>query len=408
MFKITFIDSVKRSKQYWNIEEHRTTYIFGRNCLNFFSSMGVKKNECYVDIYSDEDTAISKDQIYVTFSSNNVLEIKFKNKLKTFSADRECTKVDDMMYEYYYIEAKKTEKVKFKADKNRYIIRVEYDDNIRTGDKQYEINLMNSDSLVARKNFSVDQLASASLNPNENQENEEILKNNVILKEVQNECILESSNISDKPQKIKEASSDDHVDIIKLDKKTNRENGSVIKPKSNAERKSKSTTTAALAKKEKQKATVNNLMNTLYEAQKKNIQFNKDRAAQGAEDNKSLDDCGIQIGTKRFYLKQMDTNTNGASLGNDEGKSRVNYKRFKKRKLGDVGSKINSFLCSNQSKLIMRKYEDPKIPKFQTMKDLEVDTRYMSVETKDKLKQARTYMGSRKKTSETKHLFLDD
>lgn len=408
MFKITFIDSVKKSKQYWHIEEHKTTYIFGRNCLKYFSSLGVKKNECYVDIYSDVDTAISKDQIYVTLSTDNILEIKFKNKLRTFSADRECSKVDEMKYEYYYIQARKTEKLKFKADKNRYIIRVEYDGNIKTGNKHCDINSVNSESFVARKNFSIDQLASASIDSNENQENDEILKNNVISEEVPNECILDSSKTSDRAEKIvSEPPSDDDINVIKADKKTNRKNSSVSKPRGKPGRKPNLTTTAALAKKEKQKATVSNLMNTLYEAQKKNKKSNED-AANGTEENISMEGFASQIRTKSFCLKEIDTNTNSSSLESGVRKSTVNYKRFKKRKLGDLDSKSDSFLCPSQPKLIMKKYEDPTIPKFQTMKDLEVDTRYMSVETKEKLKQAKTYMGARKKTSETKHLFLDD
>lgn len=408
MFKITFIDSVKKSKQYWHIEEHKTTYIFGRNCLKFFSSMGVKKNECYVDIYSDVDTAISKDQLYVTLSTDNIIEIKLKNKLRTFFADRECSKVDEMKYEYYYVEARKTEKLKFKADKNRYIIRVEYDEKIKPSDKQYDINALNSDSFISRKNFSIDQLASASINPNENQEKEIVIEDNVISKEMPIECIASLNNMSDRPEKPSETPSSNNADIVNIGKKTKTNNTSIGKTKGKPGRKPNLTTTASLAKKEKQQATVNNLMNTLYEAQKKNIQSNEDGVVNGAEESNSLEGFASQIRTKSFRLKQIDMCINNSSLGNDVRKSKINYKRFKKRKIGNVESKSDSFLCSSQPKLIMKRYEDPTIPKFHTMKDLEVDTRYMSEETKEKLKQARTFMGVRKKTSETKHLFLDD
>ncbi len=55
----------------------------------------------------------------------------------------------------------------------------------------------------------------------------------------------------------------------------------------------------------------------------------------------------------------------------------------------------------------MKKYIDNSIPRFKTMKDLEVDTRHMSKKTVEKLKQNNT-LTSRNKTTETKHLFLDD
>lgn len=410
MFKITFIDSVKKSKQYWHIEEYETTYIFGRNCLNYFSSIGIKKKECYVDIYSDVDTAISKDQIYATLNKDNILEIKFKNKLKTFFADRECSKTDHLKYDYYYLEARKSEKLKFKADKNRYIIRVEYDRNIKTTDNQHDMTeldnkhneLENSDSLVFRKSFSIDKLASASLNPNE------ILKNDEIAEDVSKENILESINIFAESEKIvNKALSDDKLGISNMKKETKNKEGLVTKPKGKPGRKPNSTATAALAKKEKQRATVNSLMNTLYEAQKKNNQINKHDDINDKENN-TFEDYENQIKTKNFSLSHNNEDTKSSSLKHNVRISSVNYKRFKKRKLGDIESNHNGGSNLNQPKLTMKKYIDHKIPKFQTMKDLVVDTRYMSVETKEKLKEARAFIGTRKKPSETKHLFLDD
>ncbi|GMM41934.1 hypothetical protein DAHU10_028440 [Hanseniaspora uvarum] len=417
MFKITFIDSVKKSKQIWNIEEAERTYVFGRSCLSFFTARGIAENECYVDIFSDTDTVISKDQLYVTLSVKNILEIKFKNKLRTFFADQEYSKIDNQKYEYYYIKANKGERLKFKADTNKYIIRIEYDMNLKQSEKLNENDARKIDrrnknqnhNSIAKRNFSIESLVNDELKFEKLENGKSSLKEE-ILSEAESDGVIEASLQKKFPEQLSipaVISNDVKIEIESNDNQIAKDTP-IFKEKKKPGRKPNQTTVKALAKKEQQKATVNNLMHTLYEAQKKNHTIQETNKENNYKEDSIREIRSNSFKIKEFTLKTVIKDPKLTTNDNDAENSSINYKRFKKRRFGEIESYMNNTDEAPIKKIPMKKYIDNSIPRFKTMKDLEVDTRHMSKKTVEKLKQNNTLTISRNKTTETKHLFLDD
>lgn len=432
MFKITFIDANKKSKQIWNVEEPERTYVFGRCCSSFFQQKGLKDSkECYVDIFTDKDLSISKDQVYATLSSTNILEVKFKNHLKTFSADRECSRLEDEKYEYYYIKPKKSEKLKFKAAVTNFIVRVEYDPSLsKSGERNNKQASKNTESVGTRRNFSIESLANFSSKPDappnsgsksqekklpvitESDSNDIIEAVESLKSEAENpsfdlKLVDEKIVVEDHPVKEKKpVELEQPKDLVDLQEKNKRVEAPTLKEKKKPGRKPTKAKVTTLAKKEQEKAKVNNLMHTLYEAQKKNQKVEKivEDNDENVDQSESSSSTPIQI--RKFTLKSEDDNKGFIAVESVAKTNVINYKRFKKRKLGDIVKEENTELPIK--KLTMKKYIDSSIPIFKTMKDIKLDTRKVRNKAMEYTSNMSNLTGARKKTSETKHLFLDE